>query len=75
MPDPNLPILERAREEAEARIRLLGHQAGIDYLNSLIDVRIGIVAGDGCYRSRAGFDSSAHLLERMREDGNETGEP
>jgi hypothetical protein len=67
MHDPNLPILERAREEAEARMRLLGHQAGIDYLNSLIDVRIGIVAGDGCYRPRQGFESNAKLLKRLRD--------
>lgn len=32
-----------------------GLQAAIDYANRLIDVRVGIVAGDGVYYPRAGF--------------------
>lgn len=53
--DPNEVILEAHRDEIVAVMRRDGDQAGIDYANRLIDVSLGVVAGDGCYYPRAGY--------------------
>ena len=55
MNDPNLDILIRHHYDIAEVAEHYGTQAGIDYANSLIDPRLGIVAGDGAYYPRAGF--------------------
>lgn len=51
----NEAILEANRAEIDRIAVERGLQAAIDYANSLIDTRLGIVGGDGTYYDRAGF--------------------
>lgn len=51
----NIATLEAHREDIARVLAEQGDQAGIDYANSLIDTRAGIVGGDGRYYARVGF--------------------
>lgn len=51
----NEKILVRNEDKINEIAAKDGLQAAIDYANSLIDVRVGVVAGDGVYYPRAGF--------------------